>query len=364
MGCASSREEAVLVNENEKPTENVKKIKSLGKGNFGEVFLIKSNLDKKKSALKEIPIKNKNTDLLMNEGDHLKELDHPNLIHYKSVFFSNNILNVITEYAGNGDLNNELLKHKEQNKYFDEIELLNWLIQICLSLKYIHEKRIVHSDIKPSNIFLTKKNNIKLGDFGIFKRIVDFEEPKLYGAPELIKKNEYTTKADIWSLGVTFCHLLTLEYPFEGKDKNEIYNNIKKAKKKDYNDEVLKKYSKEFLDLIDEMMSLDPKNRPSAEEILNKNISKKRMDKYLKETGFDDKKNNEDNGDIQQDTKKNRKVKESVFIIDDDFKIDDDNDEKVEEEEEESQNKDDKDNYDFIRQMSIIYDQNNNKKKK
>jgi NIMA (never in mitosis gene a)-related kinase len=363
MGCASSSEETLPVKEDEKKTENIKKIKSLGKGNFGEVFLIKSKLDKKKSALKEIPIKNKNIDLIMNEGDNLKELDHPNLMFYKSVFIANDILNVITEYAENGDLNNELLKHKEQNKYFDENQLLNWLMQICLSLQYIHEKRMVHSDIKPSNIFITKKNNIKLGDFGIFKRILDFEEEKLYGAPELIKKNEYTTKADIWSLGVTFSHLLTLEYPFEGKNKDEIYKNITKGEKKNYSEEILKKYSKEFLDLIDEMMSLDPKKRPSADEILKKNISKKRMNEYLKENDFDDKKNNEANVDIQQYAKKNLKFKESIFIIDDDFKNDenDDDDDDEKEDKEESQNKDDKDNYDFIRQMSMIYDQNKKK---
>ena len=223
MGCASSSKDKIPVIENGKQTENIKKIKSLGKGKFGEVFLIKSNLDKKKSVLKEIPIENKNIDLIMNEGDNLKKLDHPNLILYKSVFISKNKLNIITEYAENGDLNNELLKHKEQKKYFEENQLLNWLMQICLSLKYIHEKRIVHSDLKPTNIFLTKKNNIKLGDFGIFKRIENFEEEKLYGAPELIKKNEYTTKTDIWSLGVIFCHLVNLVYPFEGKDKDEIY---------------------------------------------------------------------------------------------------------------------------------------------
>ena len=357
--------------EDEKPIENITKIKSLGKGNFGEVFLVKSKVENKKYALKEIPIKNQNEDLI-NEGEHLKELDHPNLVLYKSVFFANDILNVMMEYAKNGDLNNELLRHKEQNKYFEENQLLNWLTQICFSLQYIHEKKIVHSDIKPSNIFLTKKNNIKLGDFGIFKKIMNFDEKKLYGAPELVKKNEYTTKGDIWSLGVTFCHLMTLEYPFEGKDKDEIYERISKGiknekilneEKNNYNEEILKKYSKEFLDLIDEMMSLDPKKRPSADEILKKNISKKRMNEYLKENDFDDKKNNEANVDIQQYAKKNLKFKESIFIIDDDFKNDenDDDDDDEKEDKEESQNKDDKDNYDFIRQMSMIYDQNKKK---
>ena len=359
--------------EDEKPIENITKIKSLGKGNFGEVFLVKSKVENKKYALKEIPIKNQNEDLI-NEGEHLKELDHPNLVLYKSVFFANDILNVMMEYAKNGDLNNELLRHKEQNKYFEENQLLNWLTQICFSLQYIHEKKIVHSDIKPSNIFLTKKNNIKLGDFGIFKKIMNFDEKKLYGAPELVKKNEYTTKGDIWSLGVTFCHLMTLEYPFEGKDKDEIYERISKGiknekilneEKNNYNEEILKKYSKEFLDLIDEMMSLDPDKRPSAEEILKKNISEKRMDEFLKENNFDDNKNNQANFEIQQYNKKKLKFKESIYIVDkkkinEDEEEDDDDDDK----EEECQNKDDKENYDFIRQMSIIFEQNKKNKNK
>jgi len=197
---------------------------------------------------------------------------------------------------------------------------------------------------------------------------------KLYGAPELIKKNEYTTKVDIWSLGVTFCHLMTLEYPFEGKNKDEIYESISKGikskkilneEKNNYNEEILKKYSKEFLDLIDEMMSLDPDKRPSADEILKKNISEKRMDEFLKENDFDDKKNNEANIEIQQYNKNKFKFKESIYIVDkkniieDEEEDDDDDDEK-----EEGQNKDDKDNYDFIRQMSIIFDQNKKNKNK
>ena len=360
--------------EDVKPIENITKIKSLGKGNFGEVFLVKSNVEKKKYALKEIPIKIQNEDLI-NEGELLKKLDHPNLILYKSVFFSNDILNVMMEYAKNGDLNNELLKHKEQNKYFEENQLLNWITQICLSIQYIHEKEIVHSDIKPSNIFLTKKNNIKLGDFGIFKKIMNFDEKKLYGAPELIKKNEYTTKADIWSLGVTFCHLMTLEYPFEGKDKDEIYESISKGiknkkilnqEKSNYNDEILKRYSKEFLDLIDEMMSLDPDKRPSADEILKKKITEKRMDEFLIENNFDENKNDQANAEILQYNKKKLKFKESIYIVDKRIvNINDDDDEEDDDEKEEDpQNKDDKDNYDFIRQMSMIFDQNQKNKKK
>ena len=383
MGCAGpSLTKSVKVpkkiddseNEEVKPIENIKKIKSLGIGNFGEVFLVKSIIEKKKYALKEIPIKNQNEDLI-NEGEHLKALDHPNLILYKSVFFSNNILNVMMGYAKNGDIKNELLKHKDENKYFEENQLLNWMIQLCFSLEYIHEKEIIHGDIKPSNIFLTKNNNLKLGDFGIFKKILNFDEEKLYGAPELIKKNEYTSKADIWSLGVTFCHLMTLEYPFEGKNKDEIYESISKGKKNEkilneeknnYNEEIQKRYSKEFLSLIDEMMSLDPDKRPSANEILKKDISEKNMEIILKENNFDDNKNEQANVEIQQYNKKKLKFKESYYIVDK-RKInmnDDDEEDNDDEKEDETQNKDEKENYDFIRQMSMIFDQNKKNKNK
>jgi NIMA (never in mitosis gene a)-related kinase len=105
----------------------------------------------------------------------------------------------------------------------------------------------VHRDIKPSNIFLMENNTIKLGDFGLSKIISPLHRTKtlagtpLYSAPELLKEieeikkakkkkdielKEYSYEVDIWSLGVTFCHIMSLEIPFNSVD--DVINNVKK----------------------------------------------------------------------------------------------------------------------------------------
>jgi NIMA (never in mitosis gene a)-related kinase len=62
---------------------------------------------------------------------------------------------------------------KENNKYFTEQEILNYLAQTCLAIKYIHDRGLCHRDLKPDNIFLTKKNIVKLGDLGVSKVLED-----------------------------------------------------------------------------------------------------------------------------------------------------------------------------------------------
>ncbi len=148
-----------------------------------------------------------------------------------------------------------------------------------------------------------KDNTIKLGDFGISKDIHIFHSTlnqdagtPLYMAPEIILKKRYDLKVDVWSLGVTFCHLMTLNFPFELK-KNDLdheYDNILKGIKSNkitdcngnYKKEIKEKYSQEFLNLIDEMMTIDPQKRPNIGEILNKDIIKKRMSSFLEENKF------------------------------------------------------------------------------
>ena len=154
-----------------------------------------------------------------------------------------------------------------------------------------------------------ENNIIKLGDFGISKDISPWHRTQtlagspLYSAPELLKEKEaydnkekdkitnliYSYEVDIWSLGVTFCHIMSLEKPFDSN--KDIINNIKSNKifnkeKNCYIDKIVEKYSKEFLDLIDEMMTYEPSKRPSIEDILDKDIIKKRMALYLKENEF------------------------------------------------------------------------------
>ena len=367
--------------------ESFQKLKKIGAGAYGQVFLIKSNKTQKEYALKAIIIKKdeeKELEEIMKEVNNLKDLDYPNIICFKCAFKSNiktPLLNIITEYADNGDLNVKLKEHIKSKKYFEENELLDWLTQCCLALQYIHEKDIIHRDIKPSNIFLMNNNTIKIGDFGISKNISTFHRTRtmvgtpFYMAPEIIEKKAYSFKADIWSLGVTFCHLFTLNYPFKGVKEEEIYDNIKKRnfneqilnkEKNNYKEEIVKNYSKEFLDLIDELMSQDNDKRPMARQILEKDIIKKRMNLKLKETKYDE---NQAKDFIEQYIKDEKEVVKDVF---DDKEIDNDNiiikeiENDITDDEIDNINnslktiditpqKEKKLKYDFLRQMSFIF---------
>ena len=300
----------------------VKKIDS--KNKICHCFLIRSIETMEEFAYKEIDISDSNDESskrMIHDIEILKELNHPNIICLKDAHFSDDKkhLYVFTEYADGGDLQMKLDEYKKNEEKFDEDTLLNWLMQVCLALKYIHDKDILHRDIKPSNIFLMKDNFVKLGDFGVAKTLSkNLKHAKTmvsspqYLAPEIIKKEKYSFKADIWSLGVTFYQLMFLNYPFEGNNNKEIQDNIVEGKKKEINEP--QPYDIKFVELINEMLSNRPDERPSAKDILNKTIIKTRMDCYLKENNFvhlealKSIKNYEDENDKNNQNKKERQI--------------------------------------------------------
>ena len=136
----------IIIIESDSNPENIKltsqtyqKIKSLGKGSYGEVFLIKSLQTQKEYALKETTItKNKEYFLYfsMNEINILSKLDNPYIISLKCAFKTQidkekEKLDIIMEYVDNGDLNKLLLDYKFDEEYFEEKRILNWLFQVC-----------------------------------------------------------------------------------------------------------------------------------------------------------------------------------------------------------------------------------------
>ena len=308
----------IIIIESDIEEENLKlssqtyqKIKSLGKGSYGQVFLVKSIQTQKEYALKETIITKKKEVFLyftMNEINILSKLNNPFIISLKCAFktqLDNDIekLGIIMEYVDNGDLNKLLIDYKYDEIYFEEKRILNWLFQVCLALIYLQKNDVIHRDIKPSNIFLMADDTIKLGDFGISKKvslssdITFFVGTPRYTSPEIINKKDFSFKTDIWSLGVTFLELISLRAPFLGYETEEIYENILKRninsnilnkEKNGFNNYITKRYSKNLLDLVKEMISMNPDDRPNAKDILNRDIIKERMESYLKENNFNE----------------------------------------------------------------------------
>lgn len=100
--------------------------------------------------------------------------------------------------------------------------MIDWFTQICLAIKHVHDRKIVHRDLKSHNIFITKEGLIKLGDFGIARPLhLTAEKVKTivgtpyYMSPEICNNQEYSFKTDIWSLGVILYEMCTLKQPFD-----------------------------------------------------------------------------------------------------------------------------------------------------
>lgn len=116
----------------------------------------------------------------------------------------------------------KIIEHKKAAKsMLTENEVMRWFVQIALALKYVHNKRILHRDIKASNIYLSAKNCIKLGDFGISKVLQGTLEAAMtvigtpyYMSPEIYQNKSYTLKSDVWGLGCFLYELCTFQVIF------------------------------------------------------------------------------------------------------------------------------------------------------
>lgn len=277
----------------EKQTYEVKK--KIGEGAYGVVYLVYNNITSMYYVQKRIDLKGLSKGEIKEtekEVNLLKKLDHPNIIKLINGTKTKRYLELIMEYAEKGDLYNQLIKQAKSNQYFPEKIIINWLVQICSALKYIHSKHIIHRDIKPQNIFLSKKGEIKLGDFGVSKTLNNtlekaktFVGTAYYLPPEIIDDKKYSYEADIWSLGVSFYQLMTFKMPFDGETVPAIIKKI--ALGSGYKKISKKYYSEELINLVYKMMSFKPKARPTADDILKLEFIQERIKNYLKENEYD-----------------------------------------------------------------------------
>ena len=108
----------------------------------------------------------------MQEVNLLKGLNHPNIVGYTTLYDTEDELILIMEYCAKGDLALHIKSKLSSNEVFTEAEIMKWFVELCQALAYIHSAHLIHRDIKPHNAFVDIANNIKLGDFGICRKLM------------------------------------------------------------------------------------------------------------------------------------------------------------------------------------------------
>lgn len=251
----------------------------LGKGSFAQVKLVKHKNSEKLLALKVIdlntsPNYQQESKQIQRELKVHKSLVHPNIVRY----FHNNSrvydymqegrkYYLLMDYAAKGDLYKFLAKKKK----LSEKETKHIIFQLSRALEYIHQRGIIHRDIKLENLLLDEGDRVQLCDFGWCTDKQDMHTTFCgtyeYMAPELIRGDLYDRKVDIWSLGILTYEFLHGKSPFRAYNAKQITQNIKKGEFKF--DPSISYSARNF---ITACLTQNPSLRPCAGDLLRSNF--------------------------------------------------------------------------------------------
>ena len=268
-------------------------IKSIGKGNFGEVFLTQKQGYPQYYATKKMerrkcevpPLLNR----LINEIRILTSVKHPNIVKYIDLKKTKNHWYLITEFISGGSLTDILHKYMAMyQRPFPEDIVQHIMRQIVSAVQYLHLNRIIHRDLKLDNILVNfasdydkqtlnlKNCQVKIIDFGFATILNSDKTNTVLGTPPNmdpkileqittgIPTNGYTEKVDIWSLG-TLCYEMIMGYsPFRATNMQELYQKVKKG-----NYILPSNLSEEIVSFINSMLQQDDEERADADELLN-----------------------------------------------------------------------------------------------
>uniref|UniRef100_A0A8D0UNG2 non-specific serine/threonine protein kinase n=1 Tax=Sus scrofa TaxID=9823 RepID=A0A8D0UNG2_PIG len=250
-------------------------IKVIGEGAFGKAYLAKGRMDSEHCVIKEVnfakmPIQEKEAS--KKEVILLAKMKHPNIVSFFSSFQENGRLFIVMEYCDGGDLMKRI--KRQRGVLFREDQILSWFVQISLGLKHIHDRKILHRDIKAQNVFLSQNGMVaKLGDFGIARVLNNTMElartcvgTPYYLSPEICQNKPYNNKTDIWSLGCVLYELCTLKHPFEGNNLHQLVLKICRA----HIAPVSPRFSRDLQSLISQLFEVSPRDRPSINSILRR----------------------------------------------------------------------------------------------
>jgi NIMA (never in mitosis gene a)-related kinase len=244
---------------------------------------VKRKADQEIYALKKVivtKLNDREKENSINEIRILASINHPNVICYKEAFYDSSSSSICTvmEYADDGDLEIKINQKIKSKTHFNETEIWNILYQITNGIKTLHERKILHRDLKSANVFLFKSGQAKLGDLNVSKinkkgLLYTQTGTPYYASPEVWKNKPYDHKSDIWSLGCVIYEMTALKPPFRGNSMEQVYNKVIRG---NY-DQIPTNYSHVLTTMISSLIQVNPNSRPSCEQIINTIHNKKKI---------------------------------------------------------------------------------------
>lgn len=247
---------------------------TIGKGSFGNAMRAIRKADGLVCIVKRIGLSGlskREMRLVRQEAKLLATLRHPHIVSHLDTFVVDRSLCIAMEYCQGGDLERWVDRTRRTGLPQDHQETVTrFVVQVCLALEHVHSKRVVHRDVKSSNLFLMRQEGevvVKLGDFGISRVLAAGENlcatsigTPCYMAPELLEERPYDYKVDVWSAGCVLYELFALKRAFVATSLAGIVRRVVR--------EPAPTLRGPLGDLLSRMLAKRPADRPDVTDVL------------------------------------------------------------------------------------------------
>lgn len=273
------------------PNQSYTKIKKVGQGASGSVYVAKVNSapasktaqnlicgkNTPRVAIKQMDLAHQpRKELIVNEILVMKESQHPNIVNFLDAFLKGTTeLWVVMEYMEGGALTDVI-----DNNELKEDQIATICSETCRGLEHLHQQSIIHRDIKSDNVLLDGQGHVKITDFGFCAKLTEQKSKRAtmvgtpyWMAPEVVKQKEYGSKVDIWSLGIMAIEMIESEPPYLNEEPLKALYLIAT-----HGTPTLKKpdgLSKELKSFLAACLTVDVQQRATADELLRHEFLKK-----------------------------------------------------------------------------------------